>query len=161
MYNHFEYSENLARCLASIRHTDDECHFLRSDEVEEISDLEERISSIRGFILVAIDGLESNFLWQVNDNLTEVPQFFIAVLKKCNSGDINAIHKAKKECKVILMQIIAKMMLEYEDLSGEMNFLDPESFSIQGVSIEDFKGLMLGFNLKRPTPFIIDKSMWL
>ncbi len=56
MYKHFEYSEFLARHLAPIRHTDTDCHFLRSDEVEEISDLEARISSIRDYVLVAIDG---------------------------------------------------------------------------------------------------------
>lgn len=62
IYNHFEYSEWIARHLAAIGHTDGECHFLRSDEVEEISDLEERISSIRDHVLVAIDGLNSDFL---------------------------------------------------------------------------------------------------
>lgn len=112
IYNHFEYSEWIARHLAAIGHTDGECHFLRSDEVEEISDLEERISSIRDHVLVAIDGLNSDFSWLNNDNLVNVPQYFIALLKQCEAGDIDGIHFAKAECKDLLMQIVCRMMLD-------------------------------------------------
>ena len=61
MYDHFGYSEWIARNLIAISHRDDECHFLRSNEVEEITDLEDRISSLDGYVLVAIDGHNSVF----------------------------------------------------------------------------------------------------
>ena len=98
IYNHFEYSEWIARHLAAIGHTEGECHFLRSDEVEEISDLEERISSIRDHVLVAIDGLNSDFSWLNNDNLVNIPQYFIALLRQyrrdslCESGMQGSSH---------------------------------------------------------------------
>lgn len=161
-YNHFQYAEWLARNLKPIGHTDANCHFLRSDEVEEISDLEERMSVISGFVLVAIDGHNSDFSWQNCDNLVDVPQYFIAVLRQCESGNIDALHAAKAECKDILMQVVCRMMLDWDgELSG-LHVLDPDSMTMRGIGpiSQNFYGVMLGFNLRKPVPFHLDKKMW-
>ncbi len=132
MYKHFEYSEFLARHLAPIRHTDTDCHFLRSDEVEEISDLEARISSIRDYVLVAIDGHNSDFSWINSDNLVNIPQYFIAVLKQSETGNIDAVHKSKADCKEILMQIVCRMMVDREEERNELQFLEVDSMTMRG-----------------------------
>ncbi len=162
-YNHFEYSEWLARHLAPIKHTDAECHFLRSDEVEEISDLEERISSIRNYVLVAIDGHNSDFSWIRSDNLVNTPQYFIAVLRQSASGNIDALHAAKAECQGILMQVICRMMLDWNEERSGLQFLDVDSMTMRGVGPmgQNFYGVMLGFNLQKPVKFFIDESMWM
>ena len=162
MYKHFEYSEFLARHLAPIRHTDTDCHFLRSDEVEEISDLEARISSIRDYVLVAIDGHNSDFSWINSDNLVNIPQYFIAVLKQSETGNIDAAHKSKADCKEILMQIVCRMMVDREEEQNELQFLEVDSMTMRGVGpmSENFYGVMLGFNLRRPVQYFINESMW-
>lgn len=162
MYKHFEYSEFLARHLALIRHTDTDCHFLRSDEVEEISDLEARISSIRDYVLVAIDGHNSDFSWINSDNLVNIPQYFIAVLKQSETGNIDAVHKSKADCKEILMQIVCRMMVDREEERNELQFLEVDSMTMRGVGpmSENFYGVMLGFNLRRPVQYFINESMW-
>lgn len=162
MYKHFEYSEFLARHLAPIRHTDTDCHFLRSDEVEEISDLEARISSIRDYVLVAIDGHNSDFSWINSDNLVNIPQYFIAVLKQSETGNIDAVHKSKADCKEILMQIVCRMMVDREEERNELQFLEVDSMIMRGVGpmSENFYGVMLGFNLRRPVQYFINESMW-
>ena len=162
MYNHFEYSEWIARHLAPIQHTDTDCHFLRSDEVEEISDLEERISSIRDYVLVAIDGLNSDFNWQNCDNLVNIPQYFIAILKQVETGDIDAVHQAKSDSKNLLMQVVCKMMLDWNENRHGLQFLDVPSMTIRGIGPmgNNFYGVMLSLNLKTPTSFIMDQSMW-
>lgn len=162
MYKHFEYSEFLARHLAPIRHTDTDCHFLRSDEVEEISDLEARISSIRDYVLVAIDGHNSDFSWINSDNLVNIPQYFIAVLKQSETGYIDAVHKSKADCKEILMQIVCRMMVDREEERNELQFLEVDSMTMRGVGpmSENFYGVMLGFNLRRPVQYFINESMW-
>ena len=141
IYNHFEYSEWIARHLAAIGHTEGECHFLRSDEVEEISDLEERISSIR------------------DHNLVNIPQYFIALLKQCEAGDIDGIHFAKAECKDLLMQIVCRMMLDWNEERNGLQFLELNSMTFRGIGPmgDNFYGVMLGFNLRKPIPFSIDK----
>lgn len=162
MYKHFEYSEFLARHLAPIRHTDTDCHFLRSDEVEEISDLEARISSIRDYVLVAIDGHNSDFSWINSDNLVNIPQYFIAVLKQSETGNIDAVHKSKVDCKEILMQIVCRMMVDREEERNELQFLEVDSMTMRGVGpmSENFYGVMLGFNLRKPVQYFINESMW-
>ena len=162
MYKHFEYSEFLARHLAPIRHTDTDCHFLRSDEVEEISDLEARISSIRDYVLVAIDGHNSDFSWINSDNLVNIPQYFIAVLKQSETGNIDAVHKSKADCEEILMQIVCRMMVDREEERNELQFLEVDSMTMRGVGpmSENFYGVMLGFNLRRPVQYFINESMW-
>ncbi len=162
MYKHFEYSEFLARHLAPIRHTDTDCHFLRSDEVEEISDLEARISSIRDYVLVAIDGHNSDFSWINSDNLVNIPQYFIAVLKQSETGNIDAVHKSKADCKEILMQIVCRMMVDRQEERNELQFLEVDSMTMRGVGpmSENFYGVMLGFNLRKPVQYFINESMW-
>ena len=163
MYKHFEYSEFLARHLAPIRHTDTDCHFLRSDEVEEISDLEERISSIRDYVLVAIDGHNSDFSWINSDNLVNTPQYFIAVLKQSETGNIDAVHQSKAACKDILMQIVCRMMVDREEEQNGLQFLEVDSMTMRGVGpmSENFYGVMLGFNLRSPITYFINESMWI
>lgn len=162
-YKHFQYSECLARHLAPIKHTDTDCHFLRSDEVEEISDLEERISSIRDYVLVAIDGHNSDFSWINSDNLVNIPQYFIAILKQSESGNIDALHASKAECQELLMQVVCRMMLDWNEERNGLQFLEVDSMTMRGVGpmSENFYGVMLGFNLRKPVQFFIDKSMWL
>ncbi|MDD2953847.1 MAG: hypothetical protein PHC95_11915 [Parabacteroides sp.] len=161
-YKHFEYSEWLARHLAPIGHTDANCHFLRSDEIEEISDLEERISSISGYVLVAIDGHNSDLSWKNDDNLVDIPQYFIAILKQGETGNIDALHAAKAECKDLLMQVVCRMMLDWNEERNGLHCLEADSMTMRGVGPigENFYGVMLGFNLQKPVSFFIDKSIW-
>lgn len=162
IYNHFQYSEWLARHLAPIGHTDADCHFLRSDEVEEISDLEERISYIRNYVLVAIDGHNSDFSWINSDNLVNIPQYFIAILKRSESGNIDALHASKAECRELLMQVVCRMMLDWNEERNGLQFLDADSMTMRGVGPmgDNFYGVMLGFNLRKPVSFFIDESKW-
>jgi len=162
-YNHFEYAEFIARHLRSVAHTNTNCHFLRSDEVEDITDLSERISRIKGFVLIAIDGFNSDFGWADSDNLMNIPQYYLAIVRQTEAGNIDAIHDSKNLCRTELMQVIGKMMAHYEMGYKGMEFLDIASMSIRGVGplAERFYGVMLGFNMNNPTAFGIDESKWI
>ena len=65
MYNHFSYTEALARNLKAISHTDDDCHFFRATEQMDLGEIEENISSMHGMIMLSIDGKESTFSFTV------------------------------------------------------------------------------------------------
>lgn len=162
-YNHFEYSEMLARRLAAISHTDGQCHFLRSDEVEQITDLEERISQISGMVLVAIDGHNADFNWENSDNLVTVPQYFITVMKQSPAGDIEAVHRGKAECREVLMQIVTRMLLDWNADEQGLGLLDADSLTMRGIGpiADNFYGVMLGFTLHEPTTFMLNPDMWL
>ena len=163
MYKHFAYSEMLARGLKPISHSDDECHFLKSDEVEEITDLSERLSSIAGMVLVAIDGHNSDFGWNNSDNLVETPQYFITIMKNSPVGDIEAAHLVKEECKSVAFEVVKKMLLDREADQDGMGFLNPDTITFRGVGpiADNFYGLMIGFNMQEPKKFMLNPEMWL
>lgn len=162
-YNHFEYSEWIARHLNGIGHQDGSCHFLRSDETEEISDLEERMSVISDTVLIAIDGLNSSFDWHNDENLMNTPQYYTAIVKHVDIGNIDAIHSVKADCKSLMMELISRMMQDFAYGNEGMEFLDPSSMTIQGIGpiADNFYGVMLGFSVNNPTSFKIDTSKWI
>ena len=92
-----------------------------------------------------------------------IPQYFIAVLKQSETGNIDAVHRSKAECKEILMQIVCMMMVHREEEKNGLQFLDVDSMTMRGVGpmSENFYGVMLGFNLRSPVAYFINESMWI
>ncbi|MRZ44335.1 hypothetical protein GKD90_25590, partial [Parabacteroides goldsteinii] len=72
------------------------------------------------------------------------------------------VHKSKADCKEILMQIVCRMMVDREEERNELQFLEVDSMTMRGVGpmSENFYGVMLGFNLRRPVQYFINESMW-
>lgn len=162
MYDHFIYCEALARSLQAIKHTDKECHFLKSDETEEIIDLAERSSSISGMVLVAIDGLNSDYSYNNGGGFQEIPQYFIIVMKHIPSGDIVSFHTAKRECKAVGTEIIKKLLMDYHEGENGLEFLEPSTITCRGVGPigDNFHGVLIGFNLIEPDGFMLNREMW-
>lgn len=161
-YNHFEYGEKLARKLIPIGHTDEDEHYLPSDEVEEIFDLNSRMSDLAGMVLVAIDGHNSDFLYPGDDKLVEIPQFFFAIVNSTDSSDINTIHSAKTRCKVVAVQIIARMITDHNLNSEGLEMLDISSFTIRGIGPigDNFYGVILSFTMNGATGYALNPEMW-
>jgi len=163
IYDHFQYSEWIARHMKSIAHTDDSCHFLKSDEIEEISDLEERMSVISDRVLIAIDGLDSFFDWHNDENLMNSPQYYTAIIMHAENGNIDSIHAVKEICKTLIMELISHMMQDFESSKNGLEFLDPTSMIIHGIGpvADNFYGVQLGFSVNNPISFNIDQSKWI
>ncbi len=162
MYDHFGYSEWIARNLIAISHRDDECHFLRSNEVEEITDLEDRISSLDGYVLVAIDGHNSDLSWNNGDSLINMPQFFIAIVHPSETGNADSIHHTQRNCRELVFEIVARMTQDCIQETRGLEYLDLNSMTIRGVGPmgDHFYGVMLGFNLKSPIGYLTRPEMW-
>lgn len=161
-YNHFQYGELLAKQLRSIAHTDDQQRFFPATEEEQFLSIEDRLSNIKGTILIAIDGSNSDFSWQ-SDNMTEKLQYFFIVLKNTNSERTETIMDAQKECRLIAHQIIARMMNEQFSSNYSLTTLDPDSFTIRGVGplADNFYGVLIGFNLLNSFNYTIKPEYWL
>ena len=54
------------------------------------------------------------------------------------------------------------MMVDREEERNELQFLEVDSMTMRGVGpmSENFYGVMLGFNLRRPVQYFINESMW-
>ena len=59
-YNHFEYGDLLARKLKPIAHSDTKQHYYHATEMEDLQELNARLSGAHGMILVAINGSNSD-----------------------------------------------------------------------------------------------------
>jgi hypothetical protein len=127
-YNHFEYGETLAQKLKAIAHTDSEQHYYRATEMEDLQELNARLSGARGMILVAIDGCNSDFGWENSDSLMERPQYFFVVAKATPGNDTAQIFTSQSECKAVALQIIARMMQDGNSYKPQspLQFLEPD-----------------------------------
>lgn len=161
-YSHFEYGESLARRLKAISHTDEQQHFYRATEAEELTDLNARLSSASGMILVAIDGSNSDFSWKNSDSLMERPQYFFIVARQTTSGDTDTLFAAQVECSAVVRQIISRMVFDHQRYEHGMTYLDESSFTARGIGPigENFYGIILGFNLDVGLDCRIDKTLW-
>jgi hypothetical protein len=161
-YDHFGYGETLARRLKAISHSDGRQQFYRATEVEELTDLVARLSSASGMILVAIDGNNSDFSWKDSDSLMERPQYFFIVAQQTESGDTDSIFAAQQACKVVVRQIISRMVVDHQRYAHGMTFLDESSLTVRGIGPlgENFYGVILGFNLDVGLDCRIDNSFW-
>jgi len=121
-YNHFEYGEMLARQLRAIAHTDKEQHYYRATEIEDLQELNARLSGARGMILVAIDDCNSDFGWKNSDSLMERPQYFFVVAKATPGNDKSSQEAAAEAIennirkKIVERQIVNP--LYYEKMSA-------------------------------------------
>ena len=55
-YDHFAYGEALASSFKDISHTSDKRRFFTAFGLEDLTNLDDQLSSVTGTILIAVDG---------------------------------------------------------------------------------------------------------
>ena len=162
-YNHFTYSEMLARKLKPIAHTDDDCHFFRASAQTKMQELLENISSAKGGVLIAVDGKIIDFSWNNSDSLMIKPTYGIVILFPAKSTDANTIFAVQAQATEVALQIIAKMMQDANRYISDCDKIDPESFQIDGFGpmADLFYGVELSFNLDDGLNYELNPDMWL
>lgn len=152
----------LATRLKAVAHSESTPRFFEAIEEEEFSTLEDRLSALKGTILIAIDGNNADYHWQP-DNMTEQPQYFFVIVSNTNSTRTESTHHAQSSARLIARQIIARMM--QDSMMGEygLSNVDLDSFVVRGVGpiLDNFYGVLLGFNMLNSFAFTLDKDYWL
>lgn len=161
-YDHFKYGEALARSLKSVNHSDTKQKFYRATEQDELDELNARLSSANGTIIIAIDGSDSNFDWNDSDSLMEQPQYSFLIAKQTNTDRPETIHESQMDCKNIAMQIIVRMTQDHHNMQNGLTFLEINSFRMKGVGPirDNFYGVLLGFALNQSIEFYIKNDEW-
>lgn len=161
-YNHFEYGEMLATKLKAIRHSADKPRFYKSADTDKFADIEQRLSEAMGTILIAHDTFASDLEYKNSDSLMESMPYEFAVLKQTENGDVRTVMAACSYCKVILKQVISKMMLDYEASTNALDALDPDSFKIEpiGPVRDNFYGAALLFSLATGLDYRYNPEDW-
>jgi hypothetical protein len=161
-YNHFEYGEMLATRLKAIRHSADRPRFYKSVETDARADIEQRLSEAKGTILIAHDSLGSDFEYKNADSLMESMPYEFDVLLQTENGDARTVIAASNSCKLILKNIISKMMLDYEGSANGLDALDPDSFKIEpiGPIRDNFYGAALLFSIATGLDYRYNTEDW-
>lgn len=162
MYNHYEYCEAIARNLKSIQHSDADRHYFRAIEQTELTELEQRISSAHGMIMIAIDGSFSSFQHD-SDSLIQRPAYTIVIAKQTKASDTDTVFQAIADSRQAMMQVISRMLCDARDYQSNCDLIDPSTFQLEGFGpIGDlFYGVILTFSLAEGVSYAIDPSMWL
>ncbi len=160
-YNHFSYCEDIARRLKAIGHSAAETHFFRATEQTDVQELENNMSSAKGFIMIAIDGKNIDFGWR-SDSLIGFPIYSIVLVGQVSSSDTNTIFKAQDDCRELAIQVIAKMAQDASNFNFGAEYIDQSTFTLNGFGpIGDlFYGVSLSFIVREGMNYQINQSLW-
>ena len=122
-YDHFAYGEALASSLKDISHSPQKKRFFTAFGLEDLTDLNDSLSSVDGNILIAVDGCESDSEDNGADALNDKQVYSFIVAQSTVSGNPNSINQAAKQCKCICKQIRNKLLkeVEYVDRNTQIN----------------------------------------
>ena len=158
IYNHFEYARRIARKLKDVEHSDKRPRFFEAHGIEDLYSFDEKLSSISGFVLIAVDGCESESVYNGADGLFDSRHY--AYLVACNAitdkpASITlAMEKSRAICKQIRNALFADM-----NLTGYLS----RNTAINGIGPigDNFYGCMLSIDIDEPDDRGFNKDFWL
>lgn len=157
IYNHFVYGETLARRLKAIAHTDDRPRFFTAFGIEDLYNFDDKLSSVTGTILIAVDGLESDSTDNGFDSINDRRTYSFIVARNTVNDRPATITAAAEQCR-----ILAKQIRNYLFQKTELQGLIERSTQITGIGPigDNFYGVILTFSLSEPEEFYIDATYW-
>lgn len=162
-YQHFEYTEDLARSLKAIAHTDENKSFFRATQQTTLEELRASFSSVRGTIMVAFDSQLIDYTWKNSDSLVEEYTVGILIIQPTSSTDTSSIFNAQRECRKLAKECINKMMTDAYHYRNDCDKIDPSSFEITGMGpvVDTFYGVMLTYKLDYGVSYSLNPDMWI
>ena len=156
-YNHFATAKRFATQLKPIKHTPKSPKYFTAYGLEDLPNLDDRLSSLKGYILIAVDGYESDSASNRSDGLTDTRYYAFIVAHNTVSDRTETIDEAFAECRKICKQI-RNALLQDESLLGYLN----RNTQINGIGPigDNFYGCMLSISVEEPEDYFIDNSYW-
>ena len=157
IYNHFDYGEQLAIRLKPIVHTPEKPRYFKAFGLEDLFTFDDKLSSVSGTILVAVDGYESESKDNGADGLTDRQQYAFIVARNTVSDRPDTLASAFRECRKICKQI-RNALLQDTQLSS---IIDRDT-QINGIGPigDNFYGCLLSFSMRESEDFLLDETFW-
>lgn len=157
LYNHFKYGEQLATRLKSIAHTPERPRYFTAYGLEDLFNFEDKISTLTGFVLIAVNGYESDSSDNHSDGLTDTLQYAFIVARNTISDRTGTIQTAFEESRKICKQIRNALLLD-ERLQGFIN----RNTQLNGIGPigDNFYGCLFSFSIQQPEDYFLDESYW-
>lgn len=155
-YDHFDYSESLSEKLKGID------QYMQGVTEADPEDVNDKISKMKGRILIGVDGKDSTFDYHYSEAVNEVADYSMLIIQRTKSGNAQEIFTATKECKVYAEEIVKRMMLDFSDGINGLQDLIPESFEIHGCGPLGltFYGVVLSFSVRTNWYYKLNQEMW-
>lgn len=152
IYNHFSYGEQLAIRLKSISHTPEKPRFFEAFGLEDLYNLDDKLSSVTGMILIAVNGYESDSRDNGGDGLNDALQYSFIVARNTISDRPQTITSAFEECRPVCKQIRNVL---FQD--PQLSYAIDRNTQINGIGPigDNFYGCMLTFTIHEAEDFLL------
>lgn len=156
-YNHFNYGERLASKIKPIAHTPEKPRYFKAFGLEDLFTFDEKLSSVIGTILIAVDGYESDSKDNGADGLTDTQQYAFIVARNTVSDRSDTIASAFSECRKICKQIRNAL---FQDV--QLSSIIDRDTQINGIGPigDNFYGCLLSFSIRESENFLLDETFW-
>lgn len=156
-YNHFDYGAQLAIKLKPISHTPEKPRFFEAFGLEDLFNLTDKLSSVTGIILIAVDGYESDSRDNGSDGLNDTLQYAFIVARNTVADRPQTITAAFAECRTLCKQIRNHLLNDANlatiiDRNTQINGIGPIG--------DNFYGCMLSLSIQQCEDFFIDPTFW-
>ncbi len=156
-YNHFAYGEQLATQLIPINHCPEKPRFFEAFGIEDLYTFEDKLSSVTGTILIAVDGYESDSKGNRGDGLNDTRQYAFIVARNTVSDRVETVKQAFADCRIICKQIRNKLFQDAQlacliDCDTQINGIGPIG--------DNFYGCMLSFSVEENENCQLDATYW-
>lgn len=157
IYNHFSYGEQLAIRLRSISHTPEKPRFFEAFGLEDLYNLDDKLSNVTGMILIAVNGYESESRDNGGDGLNDALQYSFIVARNTISDRPQTITSAFEECRPVCKQIRNVL---FQD--PQLSYAIDRNTQINGIGPigDNFYGCMITFTIHEAEDFFIDATFW-
>ena len=156
-YNHFTYGETIARRLKPIAHTDARPRFFTAFGLEDLYNFDDKLSSVTGTILIAVDGYESDSSDNGFDSLNDRRTYSFIVARNTVNDRPDTITQAVQQCRPLAKQIRNHLFHQ-----KELKSIIDRNTQITGIGPigDNFFGVVLTFYLTESEDFYIDATYW-
>lgn len=156
-YNHFEYMEQVARSLKPIAHSAGRKRFFTAYGLEDLYNIDDRLSDLKGFVLIAVDGYEGDCTMNGADGLTDTRQYGVIIAHHTHNDNPETIDRAFMECNRLCLQVRNKLLCDeslriYLGKDWQLNGIGPIG--------DGFYGCLLSFSLSDWSDYVVDPELW-
>ena len=155
-FDFLSYAEQLACQLKAVAHSDEHRRFFTSFGLEDLVSFTDRLSSLEGYVMIAIDGHES----ESNDNHADAldAAYHYGIIICCNtvSDDPATIEAAFTTCDRLCREVRNRMLQELRPRISR----DTEINGIGPIG-DNFYGCLLSITMNDTEGFAIDHTCWM
>ena len=154
-FDFLSYAEHLACQLKAVGHSDNNRRFFTSFGLEDLVSFSDRLSSLEGYVMIAVDGYESESSDNRADALDASDHYGIIICHNTVADDPSTIKAAFSTCKRLCREVRNRMLKELRPFISR----DTEINGIGPIG-DNFYGCLLSITMTDTEGFAIDQTYW-